>query len=241
MAYLDGAADNFDFNVASGSLAAITASGSNLAAIAVVGGVEFGTPITVTQVQIDGNDLADLGIAGAFYSGNALFRTYAEAISDLSADSLLLDWDANPLQMFGGIVVYDDVASIDNVTSNNGDLLASPGGTISVNLTGCTPGELIGAWFAANADDVTLDNFDVDGLTGHTLQINRVNRSYCGTAWVEKVAASENETISVNVNSTGTSNISWYGRAMQLTSAGGGGPTFLAAWAKGSNVVISGD
>lgn len=222
-----GAALPFDFNAISGVTPDFTPAGDNLCVIAALGGIEFGLPINFTLCRYGGTggtDIPELGTGASFVSGNAQGHTYVLAGVSAGTVNIAADWDAAPLQCMAGAVVYSDVDPSDPVvrgTPSSG-FSSSSSTTATANFSDCIVGQRIGAWFYLNSDSVVLDDCtesdpDIEIPTQSTF------RDYCGLAWVHKLAEAETDSISVTVNGSSSTGLSWLAIPFKLNAAPGGG------------------
>lgn len=233
-AYSAGAARAFDYNAASGTTANFTPAGSNLAAIATVGLIEFGSK-TINECLIGVTELDRIGSDHSWNSGNSLMAAFQAAGIAAAETNFSSGWAANPLQSVIVGAVYNDCDQtdpFDEVTPNGGIAFSTDDEVATVSIPGCTVGQRIFTILHANHDNVGLAPFEeVDG----TIRNQSTYGTYLGGVLVDKIAATENETIQVRILASSLGTLSWGWRAWRVNAAAGGStPTLVDALVGGA-------
>lgn len=223
----------FDYNAANGTTGSFTPSGSDIAVLAMVSSIEFGSK-TINLCRYPNSSGTDLTRIGSDYSWNstACLSALWEGVGiPASSTTLYSGWAASYLQSAIAGVAYsgvDQTTPFSGGVDNSGLVTSVTTTVASVTVTGCTAGQTIVAMVAANADNVTLSAFTA--VSGTTIRASDVTGTYLGVAVLEKVATGSSETLSVNVNCGSSAILSWAARGIRVNDAAGGGSTGTVAY-----------
>lgn len=226
-AFSAGDVEPLDFNAETGSTGAFSPSGSDLVVIAAIGMVQFGTLPNVVECNTggaSGTPIPEVGTPLAWLSGNGELSLYVRAPGPSGSTDVYGEVDGGLLQMVLGGVVYsglDQTTPIEGVVQNTSSAESVDTAVASVEVTGTTNGQKCGVWFFALADGVNLADFDVDGLSGMTLQSNSSFRDFMGACFVEATASGSSQVLSVNVNADAATNLTWAYKAFRMNEAAG--------------------
>lgn len=216
----------FDYNAANGTTGSFTPSGSDIAVLAMVSSIEFGSK-TLNFCRYPNSSGTDLTRIGSDYSWNstACLTALWEGVGvPASSTTLYAGWASSYLQSAIAGIAYsgvDQTTPFSGGVDNSGLVTSVTTTVASVTVTGCTAGQTIVAMVAANADNVTLSAFTA--VSGTTLRASDVTGTYLGVAVLEKVATGSSETLSVNVNCGSSAILSWAARGIRVNDAAGGG------------------
>lgn len=237
----DGTVPTFD--ALSGSTAALDAGDCLIAACS---GANFGSTPTITALKRGGSGGTDItpGAADtAYFFGNGGAARGGFALPSGASAETIYAALTNALQIAIAGATYSDVSDAHDWTVDF-DVDGSGASTIaSLTIPNALENDRCAAIAFCISDSVNMAGFTPVAGTNLQFQYVRAGEGFIGVAVVDKVATADGDCVlSVQCDSAGPGavGLGWWMGGCAMTG-GGGTPSFLAAWAKGSNVVIVGD